>query len=643
MSDFTNNGRNGRGHGYGRADGGQHGGSFHRGGNRVGNRSGGFHRGGPNRSGSFHRGGSGSFHRDGGFHSDGMRDDQRRSFRRDDRNRDGQNQHRSFNREGQHRSFNRSNSGNRSGSFHRNGFHSDQRGDRRRFSRDGSRSEGYFDRQKSSDPFSYNGGGSRNSHDSRNGSRGGFRGSRSGDRGSFRGSRGSFHRNDDRRSFNRDSNRDSRRDFHRDFHRDGEDQHRSFHRDTDSRSRFDDRRNPDHRSFDRRSNDRSFDKSATGYRRDDRRNDRNDRRGGAQNGGYRVGDRFSQSRPREYESQNPYTDRRHGEPKMPKGLDWSMLSSDDKRRLRGLSKEHAENIGLHMLAAYTLEESDPQLSLAHAKWVAHQASRVDIARETLGLISYHQGDWKTANRELRTAYRMNGQSDYLPLIADCERGLGHPEKAIEIALSDDAKKLTGEAKAEMMIVFAGAYADQKQYDQALKIVRTLEQVPGLSGGYQMRALQAEQNFLDEAGRIAESEKLDDKATQLEDLYADKPEEDDPAGDLHDTDLEHLSADDDSNLQSALGIGFDELAEEEDRNRWQERRDAWDAVYNGSDAESDEDNSDTDDSDTDESADKESSDNSDNDSDSDNNADADSANNSADNADSSDSSDEASEK
>ena len=73
-----------------------------------------------------------------------------------------------------------------------------------------------------------------------------------------------------------------------------------------------------------------------------------------------------------------------------------MLSTDDRERLRGLSKEHAENIGLHILAAYTLEERDPELALEHAKWVAHQASRIDFARETLAFVAYRQGDYKLA-------------------------------------------------------------------------------------------------------------------------------------------------------------------------------------------------------------------------------------------------------
>ena len=155
-----------------------------------------------------------------------------------------------------------------------------------------------------------------------------------------------------------------------------------------------------------------------------------------------------------------------------------MLSKEERERLRGLSKEHAENIGLHILAAYALEEKDPELALAHAKWAAHQASRIDFSRETLAFIAYRQGDYKLALREFRTAYRMNGFLDYLPFIADCERGNGDPKKAIEVVRSDDAKALHGEAKAEMFLVYAGALADLKMWDKAIEIVHTLGRSKG---------------------------------------------------------------------------------------------------------------------------------------------------------------------
>ena len=154
------------------------------------------------------------------------------------------------------------------------------------------------------------------------------------------------------------------------------------------------------------------------------------------------------------------------------------------------------------------EESNPELALEHAKWVARQASRIDFARETLAFVAYRQGDYKLASREFRTAFRMNGFLDYLPFIADCERGMGEPKKAIEVAVSDDAKYLRGEAKAEMFLVYAGALGDLKMWDKAIEIVHTLGRSKGLAGEYRMRAVQAEQYFLEEAGRTDEAIALD---------------------------------------------------------------------------------------------------------------------------------------
>ncbi len=247
-----------------------------------------------------------------------------------------------------------------------------------------------------------------------------------------------------------------------------------------------------------------------------------------------------------FPSQNPYTARRPNEPRMPKGITWDMLSAQDKARLRGLSKEHAENIGLHMLAAYMLEDVDQDWALEHAHWVASQASRIEAARETLGLIAYRAGKYKLAARELRTALRMNGETDYLPLIADCERGMGRPQKALEVGDSDMAQALRGPEKVEMMLVMAGAYADMKKYDKAIKIVDLLLKAQGISGEYRMRAAQAKQYFLEEAGDISAARNMDDLVRKMEEVYADKDVTTDP-DELIDNDIEIMSEEDFTHL------------------------------------------------------------------------------------------------
>lgn len=471
------------------------------GGKSYGHKSGGFHN--DDRKGGYRKGNGGGYRRgDRDFHRDGEGEGQERRFH---------NGPRKFNRDGERRDD-------------RRGGYRGNRGDNPRYQRDGERSGFRHD-------------------DRRDGERRNFR--HDGDRrdlrrddGERRGGR-NFHKDGDRRDFRRDDRRGERRDgerrnFRRDNRRDGDrrdfrrdNQRRDFHKDRDQRPEGEERRE---------------------FTREEKMEYRE-----AKRGEYLSKPRRNSDGTMSFPSQNPYTHRRPGEPKMPKGIEWSMLSTDDRERLRGLSKEHAENIGLHILAAYTLEERDPELALEHAKWVAHQASRIDFARETLAFVAYRQGDYKLALREFRTAFRMNGFLDYLPFIADCERGMGEPKKAIETAMSDDAKYLRGESKAEMFLVYAGALGDLELWNKAIEIVHTLGRSKGLAGEYRMRAVQAEQYFLEQAGRSDEAVALDQLLDKLELQYADA-EEDETSDDLViEYDMQELN----DELMDKLGISEDD--------------------------------------------------------------------------------------
>ena len=471
------------------------------GGKSYGHKSGGFHN--DDRKSGYRKGNGGGYRRgDRDFHRDGESEGQERRFH---------NGPRKFNRDGERRDD-------------RRGGYRGNRGDNPRYQRDGERSGSRHD-------------------DRRDGERRNFR--HDGDRRDFRRDDGerrggrNFHKDGDRRDFRRDDRRGERRDgerrnFRRDDRRDGDrrdfrrdNQRRDFHKDRDQRPEGEERRE---------------------FTREEKMEYRE-----AKRGEYLSKPRRNSDGTMSFPSQNPYTHRRPGEPKMPKGIEWSMLSTDDRERLRGLSKEHAENIGLHILAAYTLEERDPELALEHAKWVAHQASRIDFARETLAFVAYRQGDYKLALREFRTAFRMNGFLDYLPFIADCERGMGEPKKAIETAMSDDAKYLRGESKAEMFLVYAGALGDLELWDKAIEIVHTLGRSKGLAGEYRMRAVQAEQYFLEQAGRSDEAVALDQLLDKLELQYADA-EEDETSDDLViEYDMQELN----DELMDKLGISEDD--------------------------------------------------------------------------------------
>jgi hypothetical protein len=73
---------------------------------------------------------------------------------------------------------------------------------------------------------------------------------------------------------------------------------------------------------------------------------------------------------------------------------------------------------------------------------------------------------------------MAGTVEHLPVIADCERGRGRPEKAIEIATGPEAATLTGQARLEMALVLAGARADRGEYEAGLAVLAAADRAAG---------------------------------------------------------------------------------------------------------------------------------------------------------------------
>jgi tetratricopeptide (TPR) repeat protein len=90
-----------------------------------------------------------------------------------------------------------------------------------------------------------------------------------------------------------------------------------------------------------------------------------------------------------------------------------------------------------------------------------------VVREAAGVAAYRAGEWAEAIAELRTARRLTGDSGHLPLIADSERALGRPERALALARSAEVAALPPAQRAEMRIVESGARRDLGQLDAAL--------------------------------------------------------------------------------------------------------------------------------------------------------------------------------
>ncbi|WP_151548511.1 MULTISPECIES: tetratricopeptide repeat protein [Corynebacterium] len=275
----------------------------------------------------------------------------------------------------------------------------------------------------------------------------------------------------------------------------------------------------------RRHNGQRRDRDDRGYRggerrggqdRDsDRRNRRNDgprggSRGHAQRGGrnrtpgYRSGGTRANFR-------NEKERARQNEPAIPEDINWKDLDPSVRQDLRSLSKDNAERVGAHMVAAAAFMAEDPVKALAHARAAKDRGGRVAVVRETAGIAAYHAGEWKEALSELRAARRMSGGPGLLAVMADCERGLGRPEKAIEIAREESTSGMSKSDKAELAIVIAGARRDLQQFDAAvLELERFgLEDIePDLSAA---RLHYAYADALIDAGRSGEAKKWFEKA------------------------------------------------------------------------------------------------------------------------------------
>ena len=355
-----------------------------------------------------------------------------------------------------------------------------------------------------------------------------------------RGRRSDGRRDDHRRGGSRDTGERRRHDDRRESRPYGDrDRDRRRGRDYDRRDR-DDRRRDDRRDWDddRRQSrndrhsrddrgDRNYRSRDDGYSRSERRysdGDAGGRTQGSRNRRDRDGQRGDGHRQRRH-SQRAGSGRNEGqrrsgpsrpnfreertakrmkEPSLPQDITSRDLDPSILQDLRSLSKDNAEQVGRHMVMAATLMQDDPQLALQHARAAKERAGRVAVVRETCGIAAYHAGEWKEALAELRAARRMSGGPGLMAVMADCERGLGHPEKAIEIARSEELSRLDAASMLELAIVVAGARQDMGQFDAAVAELERQDLNPSRHGVSASRLFYAYADALAAAGRTAEA-------------------------------------------------------------------------------------------------------------------------------------------
>ncbi len=156
------------------------------------------------------------------------------------------------------------------------------------------------------------------------------------------------------------------------------------------------------------------------------------------------------------------------EPRIADGVTGRELDRGVHQQLRTLSKENAEGVAQHLvMVALMMDAGELDAALAHAETAVRRAGRVPAAREALGMVAYRRGEFARALGEFRTVRRLSGSTHLLPLMVDCERGLGRHARALDLAASAEVGQLGDLERAELAIVVSGVRRDLGQNDIAL--------------------------------------------------------------------------------------------------------------------------------------------------------------------------------
>lgn len=191
--------------------------------------------------------------------------------------------------------------------------------------------------------------------------------------------------------------------------------------------------------------------------------------------------------------------------------------------MRSLVPATADRVAAHLVAVGELLYSDPEAALEQARAARAFASRIGVVREAAGLAAYAAGEWHEALAELRAERRLTGSSVHLPVMADCERGLGRPERALELALSPELRMLDEAGRVEMLIVASGARRDLGQADAAVVVLQSAKLDRDKPRPWSARLWYAYADALLAAGRRREAREWFDAVTAVDDGDTDAEE------------------------------------------------------------------------------------------------------------------------
>ena len=316
----------------------------------------------------------------------------------------------------------------------------------------------------------------------------------------------------ERRGGNRYRDRDDRRGHDRGRNFDLDDRRDNRYRGRDDRrdGRYNDRDGDQPRG--RRGGGRPY---GGGKKFDGDRRNGGDRRGGNFRNRGGQANRARQSGPQRSGYREERINARMREPRIPEGVDPKDLDPQVRQELRSLSRDNADMVAKHLIMAATLLDENTEKALEHARAAKDRAGRVAVARETNGIAAYHAGEWKEAISELRAARRMQGGPGLIAVLADAERALGRPEKALGVAGAYRPEELDPETRVELAMVVAGAYQDLDRHEEAIVALEEELDAADAPDVTKLRVTYAYADALAQAGRTADAIQWFTNANELD--------------------------------------------------------------------------------------------------------------------------------
>ncbi|MDX3644119.1 hypothetical protein [Streptomyces sp. MB09-02B] len=200
---------------------------------------------------------------------------------------------------------------------------------------------------------------------------------------------------------------------------------------------------------------------------------------------------------------------------IPEDVTGEEIDKDVRQELQSLPKTLAEDVAKNLVMVARLIDEDPEGAYGYSRVALRLASRVAAVREAAGFAAYANQKYSEALAEFRAARRMTGNVELWPVMADCERGLGRPEKALDMAGAPEVHKLDKAGQVEMRLVAAGARRDMDQLDAAIVTLQSPELASNSVQPWTARLRYAYADALLAAGREGEAREWFAKAVEAD--------------------------------------------------------------------------------------------------------------------------------